>query len=105
MGLRLKKGDMIQIISGEQKGQTGKVLKVFPEKGRVLVEGKRIVKRHTRPTQKNQQGGILDKEASIHISNIMLMCTKTDKPTRFGVKVLENGKKARVSKRSKELVD
>ncbi len=105
MALRLKSGDMVQIVSGEHKGQKGKIHKVYPQKGTVLVEGINIVKRHTKPTQKNQQGGIMEKEAPIHISNCMLVCEKTDKPTRIGIKVLENGKRARYSKRSKELVD
>lgn len=105
MSLRLKKGDMVQVVSGESKGQTGKILKVNPNTDRVLVEGVNIVKRHTKPNQKNQQGGILEKEASIHISNVMLLCEKTNKPTRTGVKILEDGKRARYSKKSKELVD
>jgi large subunit ribosomal protein L24 len=105
MSLRLKKGDLIQIVSGENKGQKGKILKVIPDKGRVLIEGKNLVKRHTKPNQKNQQGGIVEKEASIHISNLMLVCEKTEKPTRFGIKMLDKGRKARYSKRSKELID
>ncbi len=105
MSLRLKKGDMVQVVSGENKGQSGKILKVNPDSNRVLVEGVNIVKRHTKPNQKNQQGGILEKEASIHISNVMLLCEKTNKPTRTGVKVLEDGKRARYSIKSKELVD
>lgn len=105
MALRLKKGDMIQIVSGEHKGQTGKILKVFPAKGQALVEGRNIVKRHTKPNQKNQQGGILEKEAPIHISNLMLLCEKTEKPTRFGVKTLDNKRRARFSIKSKELID
>ncbi len=105
MGLKLKSGDMVQIISGEHKGQTGKIHKVFPKKKMALIEGKNIVKRHTKPTQKNQQGGILEKEAPIHMSNLMLICEKTDKPTRFGNEILDNGKKVRFSKRSKELID
>lgn len=105
MAYRLKKGDNVQIVTGEHKGQTGKILKVFPDKGRALVENRNIVKRHTKPTQKNQQGGILEKEAPIHISNLMLLCEKTEKPTRIGIRVLENGKRARYSKKSKELID
>ncbi len=105
MALRLKKGDMVQIVSGEHKGQSGKILRVYPGKGRALVEGKNIVKRHTKPNQKNQQGGILEKEAAIHLSNLMLVCEKTEKPTRFGIKKLDDGRKARFSKKSKELVD
>ena len=105
MALRLKKGDMIQIVSGEHKGQSGKILRVYPDKGRALVEGRNVVKRHTKPNQKNQQGGILEKEATIHLSNLMLVCEKTEKPTRFGIKKLDDGRKARFSKKSKELVD
>ena len=105
MALRLKKGDMVQIVSGENKGQAGKILKVFPGKGRAYVEGKNLVKRHTKPNQKNQQGGIVEKEASIHLSNLMIRCEKTEKPTRIGIKILEGGRKARYSKRSKELID
>jgi large subunit ribosomal protein L24 len=105
MSLRLKKGDNVRIVSGENKGRNGKVLRVIPGKNRVLIEGSNIVKRHTKPNQKNQQGGILEKEATIHISNIMLLDDKVDKPTRFGIKMLESGKKARFSKKSKELVD
>lgn len=105
MSMRLKKGDMVQIVSGNSKGQTGRILKVLTKKKRVLVEGKNLVKRHTKPNQKNQQGGIIEKEASIHLSNVMLLCDKTNKATRIGIKILENGKKARFSKKSKELVD
>ena len=105
MSLRLKKGDMVQVVSGESRGQNGKILKVDTKNSRVIVEGVNMVKRHTKPNQKNQQGGILEKESSIHISNVMLLCEKTNKPTRAGVKVLEDGKKVRFSKKSKELVD
>jgi large subunit ribosomal protein L24 len=104
MALRLRKDDIVQIITGEGKGQTGKVLKVLSDKNRVLVENRNIMKRHSKPSGKNQQGGILEKEASIHISNVMLLCEKTNKPTRFGVKKLEDGRKVRFSKRSKEQV-
>ena len=105
MSFRLKKGDLVQIIAGDNKGQTGKILKVDPEKLRVFVEGKNLVKRHTKPNRVNQQGGILEKEAAIHISNVMLVCPKTGKPTRIGSRILEDGKKVRVSKKSKEMVD
>ena len=105
MSLRLKKGDMVKIITGESKGQTGKILNVFTGKGRVTIEGKNLVKRHTKPNQKNQQGGIMEKEASMHISNLMLLDGKAGKPTRFGIKMLDQGRKARYLKKSKELAD
>jgi len=105
MSLRLKKNDMVQIISGEHKGLTGKIIKVFPKKNTALVGERNIIKRHTKPTPKNQQGGIVEKEAPIHLSKLMLLCPKTGKPTRLGVKILDNGKRVRFSKKAKELVD
>ncbi len=105
MSFRLKKGDTVQLIAGDNKGQTGKILKVSRDKNSVLVEGKNLVKRHTKPNRTNQQGGILEKEASIHISNVMLVCPKTGVPTRIGAKVLDDGKKVRISKKSKEIVE
>jgi large subunit ribosomal protein L24 len=105
MPARIKKNDMVMIISGENKGQTGKVIKVFPKKNRAVVEAKNIVKRHTKPNRKIQQGGIIEKEASIHLSNLMLLCPKTGKPTRVGMKILESGKRVRYSKKAKELID
>ena len=105
MSLRLKKNDTVQIISGEHKGQTGKIIRVNPQKKVALVGERNIVKRHTRPNPKNQQGGIVEKEAPIHLSNLMLLCPKSGKPTRVGSKVLENGKRARYSKKSKEMID
>jgi large subunit ribosomal protein L24 len=96
---------MVQVISGEYKGKTGKILKVIPEKNRAIVEGINMIKRHTKPTPKNQQGGIVEKEASIDLSNIMLLCPKTGKPTRVGVSVLESGKRVRFSKKAKELIE
>ncbi|HON10443.1 MAG TPA: 50S ribosomal protein L24 [Chitinispirillaceae bacterium] len=105
MAFRLRKNDMVQVISGEYKGKTGKILKVIPEKNRAIVEGINMIKRHTKPTPKNQQGGIMEKEASIDLSNIMLLCPKTGKPTRVGVSILESGKRVRFSKKAKELIE
>jgi large subunit ribosomal protein L24 len=105
MSLRLKKNDMVQIISGEHKGLTGKIIKVFPDTNRALVGERNIIKRHTKPNQKNQQGGIVEKEAGIHLSNLLLLCSKTGKPTRLGTRILENGKRVRYSKKAKELID
>jgi len=103
--MRLKKNDQVMIISGEHKGQSGKIVRVLPKKNAAIVENKNMVKRHSKPTQKNQQGGILDKEAPIQISNLMLICPKTGKPTRIGSKTLENGNRVRFSKKAKELID
>lgn len=105
MGSRLRKGDTVQIVSGENSGLTGKILRIFPKKSTALVEGRNLVKRHTKPNQKNQQGGIVEKEAAIHVSNLMLLCEKTNKRTRIGMRVLDTGKRARFSKKSKELID
>jgi large subunit ribosomal protein L24 len=104
MAFRLRKNDSVQVISGEFKGKTGKIVKVFPEKHRALVEGINIVKRHTKPNRKTQQGGIVQKEAPMHLSKLMLLCPKTGKPTRTGVSILEGGKRVRFSKKAKETI-
>jgi large subunit ribosomal protein L24 len=105
MSLGLKKGDTVEIIAGEHKGLTGEIIKVVPKKKTVLVGGRNIVKRHTKPNQKVQQGGIIEKEAPIQISNCMLVCPKSGKPTRIGANILDNGKRVRYSKKAKELID
>jgi large subunit ribosomal protein L24 len=105
MSLRLKKGDTAMIVSGDFRGQTGRIIKVFPDKNVALVEAKNMIKRHTKPNRKSQQGGIVEKEAPIHLSNLMLICPKTGKPTRIGTRVLEDGKRVRFSKKAKELLD
>lgn len=105
MASRLRKNDNVQVISGEYRGKTGRILKVFPEKNRAIVEGINVVKRHTKPNAKNQQGGIVEKEATIHISNLMLVCPKTGKPTRLGKMILEDGKRVRFSKKAKESIE
>lgn len=104
MALRLKKNDTVQVMAGEFSGKTGRIIKVFPGKGCALVEGLNMVKRHTKPNRKNQQGGIVQKEAPIHLSNLLLICPKTGKPTRTGVSVLEGGKRVRFSKKAKETI-
>ena len=86
--MRVRKNDEVIVIAGNYKGKKGKVLKVFPEKNRVIVEGVNFIKRHTRPSQQNPQGGIVEKEAPIHVSNIMVLCQKTSVPTRVGAKVI-----------------
>jgi large subunit ribosomal protein L24 len=97
--MRIRKNDMVVVISGNAKGKTGKVLKVYPESGRVIVEGVNIVKRHSRPRQKNPQGGILQRESPIHASNVMLLDPKDGTPTRVGAKLIVDdttGKKRRM---------
>ena len=101
----IRKGDSVQVISGNDKGRRSTVLNVFKERGRVIIEGVNMRKHHTRPTSRDPQGGIIEREAPIHISNIMVVCPKTDQPTRIGHKQLDNGKHVRVSVRSGEMID
>ncbi|MGD9487834.1 MAG: 50S ribosomal protein L24 [Calditrichaceae bacterium] len=96
--MRVVKNDTIKVVSGKYKGKISKVLKVFPDKDRVIVEGVNIIKKHTRPSQKNTQGGIVEKEAPIHISNVVLVCGKCNKPTRVGYRFLDDGSKVRFCK-------
>jgi len=102
---RLKKKDKVVVLTGKDKGKVGEILSVMPKEQRVLVSGVNMISKHQRPSQTNPQGGIVRKEASIHISNVALADPKTGKPTRVGVKKLANGNKVRVAKRSGEVVD
>lgn len=104
-GLHIKKGDTVVVISGKSKGKRGKVLRVDPDKQRVVIEGVNMVKKHQKPTQKIMQGGIIEKEASIAASAAMLWCAKCQEPARTGHKVLEGGKKVRVCHRCGEVLD
>ncbi len=99
MALHIHKNDSVMVIAGKERGKTGKVLKVLPNKGRALIERVNLVKRHTRPRGPQVPGGILEKEASIHISNLMLMCDRCNAPVRVGKKILEDGEKVRVCRR------
>ena len=101
----IRKGDTVQVISGNDKGRRSTVLSVFKDRGRVIVEGVNMRKHHTRPTSRDPQGGIIEREVPIHISNIMVVCPKTDQPTRIGHKQLDGGKYVRVSARSGEMID
>ncbi|PLY01141.1 MAG: 50S ribosomal protein L24 [Desulfuromonas sp.] len=103
--LHVKKDDTVMILAGKDKGKSGKILRVLPDKKRVLVENLNVVKRHTRPTQANSEGGIIEKEASIDISNVQLICTSCNKPARTGQKVLDDGSKVRYCKKCNEIVD
>jgi large subunit ribosomal protein L24 len=104
--IRLKKNDLVEVISGRDSGKRGKILAVLPEKGRVLVQGVNFIKRHTRPNpQKNIKGGIAEREAPIHVSNVMIVSPDDDKKTRIGSKVLPDGRKVRTGRRSGEVLD
>lgn len=97
--LRIKKDDIVAVMNGKDKGKKGKVLEVFTGEGRALVENINLVKKARRRTQQNQQGGIVDIEAPVHLSNIMLVCKQCNKPTRFKVSVLKDGAKIRECKK------
>ncbi len=105
MAAKIKKGDYVVVLTGKDKGQKGEVTKVFPKDGRVIVSGVRMVKRHVRPTQWDPEGGIRSFEAPIDISNVAHLDPKDGKPTRVGFKVLKDGTKVRVAKRSGEVID
>ena len=100
--LHIKKNDTVVVLAGQDKGKTGKVLKVLVDEDRALVEGVNMVSKSTKPSAKNPQGGIVKQEAPIHISNLSLVDPKSGKPTRVGIKVTEDGKKVRIAKKSGE---
>ncbi|GAB3795756.1 50S ribosomal protein L24 [Virgibacillus kimchii] len=102
--MHVKKGDKVKVISGKDRGKEGTILEAFPKKDRVLVEGINMVKKHAKPSQENPQGGILELEASIHVSNVMPIDPKTGEPTRIGYEE-KDGKKVRIAKKSGEALD
>ena len=102
---RIKKGDLVQVISGRDKGKTGKILSVVTNKQKIFVEKLNLIKRHTRPNQKNRQGGIIEKEAPLHISKVMLVCSNCGKPARVGIRQLEDGNKLRICRRCEEVIE
>ena len=103
--LHVKKGDLVMIITGKDRGKSGRIIRVFPKKGRVVVERLNMVKRHLRPGPTTGQGGIVEKEAPIHVSNVVVICSKCNRPTRVGKRILEDGTKIRVCKRCGESLD
>ncbi len=106
MRIRLRKGDLVEVIAGKDAGKRGKILAVVREKNRVIVQGIGFVKKHTRPNpQKNIKGGIAEREAAIHVSNVMIVSGEDDRATRVGNKVLPDGRKVRVSRRTGEVLD
>jgi large subunit ribosomal protein L24 len=102
MAMQIRKGDTVQVIAGDDKGKTGRVLSVDREKGRIVIEKINFVKRHTKPRKSGVQGGILEREAPIHISNVMLYDPKSERGTRVGVRVLGDGSRERISRVSGE---
>ena len=101
--LKVKSGDLVKVIAGDHKGAEGKIVKVFPDKNKVIVEGVNVVSKHTKPSASNPQGGIVKKEAPIHVSNVALVDKKTKQPTRVGFK-MEGDKKVRFSKKSNQVL-
>ena len=99
---RIKKGDMVMVIAGREKGKTGKVLSVFPAVGKLTVEKLNIVKRHSKPTQKHKQGGILEREAALSISNVMVYSQSVQKVSRVGIRLLDDGRRVRILRKSPE---
>jgi large subunit ribosomal protein L24 len=103
--LHVKKDDLVMIVAGKDKGKSGKVLRVMPDKGRVLVENLNLIKRHTRPSRSSSEGGIIEKEAPIALSNVQLLCQGCNKPARTGLRELEDGSKVRFCKKCNEIVN
>ncbi len=101
----IKKNDLVMVTNGREKGKSGRVLKVLREKERVIIEKINFIKRHSRPHGQQKRGGILEKEAPLHVSNVMLLCEKCNKPVRIGHRSIEGGKKVRFCKKCGEIFD
>jgi large subunit ribosomal protein L24 len=102
---KLKKGDTVMVIAGRERGKTGKVLSFHAEAGQVIVEKLNMIKRHTKPNQKTRQGGILEREAPLAVSNVMFLCGNCQKPVRVGIKTLEDGRRVRVCKKCQDILE
>lgn len=100
----IRKGDKIRVIAGKERGKEGKIIRVFPKRNKVIVQGLNFVKRHTKPRGERQPGGIIAKEAPIHISNVMLVCSKCNKMTRVVKRIMEDGERVRVCKKCGEII-
>ncbi|GMT47491.1 MAG: 50S ribosomal protein L24 [bacterium] len=105
MGLKIKKSDKVIVISGKEKGKQGKILSIIPKKNRVIVQSVNMIKRHMKPSRQYSQGGIIEKEGALHISKIMLVCPRCQKPSRISNHILDDGRKVRLCKRCKEVID
>ena len=101
----VRKGDTVIVVAGKDRGKRGRVLRVIPEANRVVIERINMIKKHQRPTQKLRQGGIIEREGPIHLSNVMLVDPTSDRPTRIGMRALADGKKVRVARKSGEIID
>jgi len=101
---KLKKGDLVKVVVGKEKGKTGKILKIVKDRERLIVEKVNMLKRHQRPDAKGK-GGIVEKEGSLHVSNVMLVCNKCDGAVRIGYRILDDGKKVRICGKCREILD
>ena len=101
----VRRGDTVVVVAGKDRGKRGKVLRVVPGKGRVVVEKINMIKKHQRPTQKLRQGGIIEREGPLALSNVLVVCPRCDKPSRLGIKMLADGRKARTCRRCGESID
>jgi large subunit ribosomal protein L24 len=101
----VKRGDTVGVIAGKERGKRGKVLRVLNDKGRVVVEKVNMIKKHQRPTPKVRQGGIIEREGALALSNVLLICSRCDRPVRHGIKILADGRKVRVCRRCGEAID
>jgi len=102
---RIKKGDTVMVTTGRERGKTGKVLSLHVDDGKVIVEKLNLIKRHTKPNQKVKQGGIIEREAPLSLSNVMYLCSNCSKPVRLGVKQLTDGRRVRVCKKCQEVIE
>jgi large subunit ribosomal protein L24 len=105
MAARIKKGDKVLVISGASKGARGEVLRVLPSEDKAVVQGVAVAKHHTKPSRMGQEGGIIPREAAVHLSNLALIDPATDKPTKIGFRVLDDGRKVRVARKSGSAID
>jgi large subunit ribosomal protein L24 len=103
--VHVRRGDTVGVIAGKERGKRGKVLRVLRDSGRVVVEHVNMIKKHQRPTQKLRQGGIIEREGSLAVSNVLLVCGRCDRPVRTGIRILGDGRKVRVCRRCGESVD
>lgn len=103
--MKIKKNDNVVVIAGNDKGKRGKILKILSDKGRAIVEGVNFIKRHTKPRKQGQKSGILEKEAALNASNLMVVCSKCDKGVRVGTRTLADGKRARICRSCGEMLD
>ena len=102
--MKIKKNDIVKVLAGKDKGKSGKVLKMFPPKNKVIVEGVNYLKKYARKTQENPKGGLIQRESAINVSNVAIICTRCQKPARIGFTKLSDGAKARICKNCKETI-